>query len=275
LLKGEGYTIAPMVRRESKGDEISWDPETGQVDFDKLAGVEAVVHLAGEPIGESRWTEGFKEKIINSRVKGTETIARACAALQLKTLVSASAVGFYGDTGKRVADERCGKGKGFLAEVCDRWEKAADSAREAGVRVVHPRIGVVLSKEGGALPKMLGPFKWGLGAVMGSGEQFMPWIGLEDTARGLSFLLEKKIEGPVNLCGPEPVSNREFTRVLSKSLSRSAWLWVPGFLVEGGLGELGRELVLQGQRAVPRRLLEGGFQFKVGELGELLQEEGR
>lgn len=268
-LEADGVQVVRLVRRSADVGPHAryWSPSEGVLDPAALADADAVVHLAGANIGDRRWTDAVKRDVLDSRVAGTTLIARTLARLPAgprPALVSASAVGFYGDTGARVVDEQAPRGEGFLADVCSAWEASLAPAREAGVRVAVARIGVVLDRAGGALPKMLTPFKLGLGGVVGSGKQGFPWVSLGDVVRGLRFLVEQPaLSGPFNLVGPELLDNATFTRELGAVLGRPTVIPLPGFLARAGLGgEMANELLLQGQRVRPAALLAAGFEFQ-------------
>ncbi len=267
LLADRGHTVKRLVRREVQRaeSEIHWDPEAGTIDAPRLAGVDAVVHLAGESLSSGRWTVAKKEKIRASRVEGTRLLAEALAALDSppKVLVAASAIGFYGDRGDAVMREDALCGKGYLVEVCRAWEEATEPARAAGIRTVNMRIGVVLSTAGGALAKMLTPFKLGLGGVIGDGRQFMSWIALDDLTHAIHFLLTtESLSGPVNLVAPGAVSNREFTKTLGKVLGRPTLFPMPAFAARLAFGEMADELLLSSTRVEPARISEAGFSFE-------------
>jgi uncharacterized protein (TIGR01777 family) len=231
------------------------------------------VCLSGVGVGDHRWTDGYKREIEASRVDSVGTIARHLAQYGgPRVFVAASAVGYYGDTGDTEVDEDSPSGDTFLAGVCRNWEAAADPARDAGVRVVHLRSGLVLAREGGLLKRLGLIVKTGVGGKLGDGRQFMPWISLTDEIRAIRFLLESDVAGPVNLTGPAPVRNAEFTKTLGSVLHRPTALRVPGFAARAALGEFARE-VLTGQRAVPRRVLAAGFEFRYPELEPALQAE--
>lgn len=270
-LVADGHRVVRVVRRTATGaDEITWDPAGGHLDPSDLVGLDAVVHLAGEGIAEKRWTDAQKDRILTSRTAGTGLVARALAdavAEGPKVLVSGSAIGWYGDRGDEVLTEDSAPGTGFLADVCRRWEAAADPARDAGVRVAHARTGIVLDPDGGVLAKQLPLFRLGLGGRIGSGRQYMSWIAIEDEVAALRFLLEHDVEGAVNLTAPSPVTNREFTEALGGALHRPAVVPVPGFgpkVLFGG--ELVDELLLASQRVQPARLVDAGFTFAQPEL---------
>jgi uncharacterized protein (TIGR01777 family) len=255
-------------------DTDSWDPAAGRLDPDFLAGADAVVCLSGVSVGR-RWTESYKRKILRSRVDTVATIARHLAEYGgPRTLLAASAVGYYGDTGDREVNESTPPGSSFLADVCRRWEAAADPAREAGVRVVHLRTGLVLSRSGGLLKPLSLVVKAGVGGRLGNGQQFMSWISLVDEVRAIQYLLDSDVAGAANLTAPQPVRNAEFTQTLGHVLHRPTALPVPAFATRLALGELAGD-VLGGQRAVPRRLQEAGFEFRYPELEEALRAELR
>lgn len=263
-LRAVGHDVVRLVRRPpSAPDERPWDPSGPGLDPAHLADVDAVVHLAGAGVADERWSAERKQVVLRSRVEGSRAVALAVAASPRTTrLLSASAVGFYGDTGDRVTDESGRSGAGFLAGVCRAWEAATEPAEQAGRRVVHLRTGLVLAAHGGALGPMLRVFRLGLGAPLGSGRQYWPWMSLPDEVGAIAHLLTADARGPVNLVGPEPVTNREFTRVLGRVLRRPTLpLPVPGFALRVALGEFARDGVLTGQRLVPAVLRESGYSF--------------
>ena len=274
-LEDDGHRVVRVVRRPAAGpDEISWDPAAGRLDPADLRGLDAVVHLAGEGIAEKRWTDAQKARIEDSRVQGTDLIARSIAEADdgPAMLVSGSAIGYYGDRGDEVLTEASAPGTGFLADVCRKWEAAATPAREAGARVAHIRTGIVLDAHGGVLAKQLPLFRLGVGGRISSGRQYMSWISLDDEVRAIRWLLDHDIEGPVNLTAPAPVTNRAFTEALAAAVHRPAVLPVPGFapkLLYGG--ELVDELLLASQRVLPERLTETGFHFTQPDLAPALQ----
>jgi hypothetical protein len=263
-LAHDGHEVLRLVRRSARtAGEVAWDPMTGSVDRAALAGTDAVVHLAGAGVGDRRWTAAYKRQILDSRVQGTGAIASAVAALDPapRVLVSASAVGYYGDTGDRAVDETAPRGEGFLAEVVEAWEAAAEPARAAGIRVVHPRTGLVVASGGGAWRRMLPIFRLGAGGRLGGGRQYWSFISLTDEVRALRHLIDGDLAGPVNLTAPEPVTNAEATRALGHVLHRPAALPVPSLALKAVLGEFSIE-VLGSQRVVPTRLLASGFTFR-------------
>ncbi|MCB9741044.1 MAG: TIGR01777 family protein [Alphaproteobacteria bacterium] len=276
FLSTGGHRVRRLVRRAPRDpDEVRWDIRAGHVDLAALEGVDAVVHLAGENVGGGRWTADRKARILDSRVKGTRLIAQAMTRLEKtpSVLVSASAVGIYGHTADRLADEDAPHGSDFLAEVCEAWEAAAAPAKEAGIRVAHPRIGVVMAVEGGALEKMLPPFRMGVGGPVGSGEQYMPWVSLDDAVDALHLLLMEDVRGPVNVVGPNPHTSAEFARTLGAALHRPAVLPLPAMAVKAMFGEMGECVLLSGQRADNRRLRELGFRYRYNSLAETLRSE--
>ena len=276
-LAGRGHRVERLVRRTpvSGAPEIAWDPAQGTIDRDALEGADAVVHLAGESVAAS-WTAERKRAIRESRVAGTGLLASTLADLRRppRVLVSASAVGYYGDRGEKTVTEDSPPGTGFLADTARAWEAAAEPALEAGIRVVHPRIGMVLSARGGALAKMLTPFRLGVGGVVGTGRQQMSWIALDDLVAVLEHLaLTDELSGPVNAVAPHPVTNREFTATLGRVLGRPTLLPLPAFMVRLLFGEMGQALLLDGARVLPSRLEASGFGFRYPRLEEALRAE--
>lgn len=275
-LGSDGYDVVRLVRRQPKGpSEIEWDPRGGTIDSVGLEGTEAVFHLAGAGIGDHRWTEAYKREILDSRVIGTTLLASTLASLERKpsVLVSASAIGWYGDRGDEILNETAAKGDGFLADVTAAWETATSPAASAGIRVVHPRTGIVLSKDGGALQRLLLPFKLGAGGRTGPGNQWWSWITLDDEVRALTHLASSsEMAGPVNLTAPNPVTNTDFVKALGAALSRPTVLPTPSFALKAMLGsELADALLFHSQRVVPTRLTEDGFAFRSPSLEGALQ----
>lgn len=263
-LQGHGHDVVRVVRGAAVGaDERPWDPAARQLDPAHLADLDAVVHLGGAGVADKRWTEARKKVVLDSRVDGTTAVAQAMAQAQgPKVLLSASAVGWYGDTGDRLTDENGPTGEGFLAEVCRQWEAATAPAGAAGVRVAHLRTGIVLSGDGGALGPQLRVFRLGLGAPLGSGRQWLSWISLRDEVAAIRHLLTADVDGPVNLVGPAPVTNKEFTKALGRALHRPTLpIPVPGFALKALLGPFAEEGVLIGQRLQPAVLQRSGFTF--------------
>jgi len=256
-LKAEGHTVQRLVRRAVVApDEIQWDPQTGYVDIEALRGVDVVIHLAGVGVGDKRWSKKYKSEILNSRLLGTTAIAKAVAEVQPQLFISASAIGWYGESGNRAVVENDRVGDDFLAAVCREWEAAADLA--GSVRTVKIRTGLVLDPTGGALGKMLPLFRLGLGGKLGSGKQWWSWITLHDVIRAISFILESKIEGPVNLTAPNPVTNQEFTSALARAMRRPALFPAPAIALKIALGGFSSE-ILGSKKVVPQVLTDSGF----------------
>ena len=260
-LDAAGHDLLHLVRRPPAGSaEIQWDPEAGTIDG-SLEGVEAIVHLAGENIGQ-RWTDDVRRRVLDSRVNGTTLIAETAAGLASRpVLICASATGFYGDRGDEIVDEDSVPGTGFLAEVVEAWEAAAEPARAAGLRTVHLRQGIVLAKDGGALARLLPPFKLGAGGRVGSGRQWWSWVSLDDTVAAYLFALEQPLAGPVNVVAPGVVTNQEFVKALGRAVHRPAFFPLPASAVKAAFGEMGEEMLLAGQRVAPTRLVDAGFTF--------------
>lgn len=279
-LLADGHRVVRVVRRPPRGpDEIRWEPDAGQLDAAALSGLDAVVHLAGEGIAERRWTDAQKARIESSRTVGTDLLARRVAEADdgPSVLVSGSAIGFYGDRGDEVLREGSAAGTGFLADVCQRWEAAADPARDAGVRVAHVRTGIVLDAHGGVLAKQLPLFKLGLGGRIGSGRQYMSWIALDDLLGVVHHLLDRAdLEGPVNAAAPEPVTNAVFTKTLGRVLGRPTVAPVPAFALRLALGEMADAALLSSTRVRPERLQASGYRFRFPDLeGALRHVLGR
>jgi uncharacterized protein len=271
-LRAADHPVVRIVRRApANSDELHWNPERGEFDPDALADVDAVVNLCGVNIGQRRWSGAFKQSLRDSRIDPTEVVSNAVADAGVETLINASAVGYYGNTKDRVVDENDRAGTGFLAQLCEDWEAATLPAQYAGARVVLARTGLVLARSGGALRRMRPLFSAGLGARLGSGRQYMPWISLEDEVRALLFAIsEPSLSGPVNLTGPAPVTNAEFTTAFGRAVNRPTPLTLPGFAVRAALGEFADEGLLIGQRAIPSALERAGFQFHHNTIGEAL-----
>jgi len=256
-LKAEGHTVQRLVRRAVVApDEIAWDPQTGYVDIEALRGVDAVIHLAGVGVGDKRWSKKYKSEILNSRLLGTTAIAKAVAEVKPQVFISASAIGWYGESGNRAVVESDRVGDDFLAAVCREWETAADLA--GSVRTVKIRTGLVLDPTGGALGKMLPLFRLGLGGKLGSGKQWWSWITLHDVIRAISFILDSKIEGPVNLTAPNPVTNQEFTSALARAMHRPALFPAPALGLKIALGGFSSE-ILGSKKVIPQKLTDSGF----------------
>jgi uncharacterized protein (TIGR01777 family) len=260
-----GHRPVPLVRREPSGDEIRWDPDGGTIDDQSLEGIGGVVHLAGAGIGDHRWTDEYKLEILRSRTIGTVLLSGALAKLGKppSVLVSASAIGFYGDRGDELLDETSSAGRGFLPEVCVAWEAATVAAEDAGIRVAHIRTGIVLSGQGGALKKQLPLFKAGAGGKLGSGRQWQSWISIEDEVGAILHLLAADVRGPANLTAPNPVRNSEFTKTLAGVLGRPSFLPIPSFGPKLLLGsELADNLLFAGQRVTPAVLERSAYDFR-------------
>jgi uncharacterized protein len=268
-LADAGHRVTRLTRSPRLDGDVGWNPDAGQIDASRLEGHDAVVHLAGESIGEGRWTSEKKRRILESRRQGTRLLAETIANLSRppRVMVSASAVGYYGDRGNELLREESEPGSDFLAEVCKAWEAAADPAREAGIRVVHPRNGIVLSTEGGALARTLPIFKLGGGGRIGSGRQWWSWVAIDDVVGAIArALTDDSIEGPVNVGSPNPVTNAQYTRVLGKVLNRPTIFPLPAPAARLALGEVADALLLASQRVEPAKLKETGYQFRYPEL---------
>lgn len=265
-LSADGHHVQRLTRdpARAQGDDVHWDVEAGTIEAAKLEGVDVVVHLAGEPIGAARWTEETKRRILDSREQGTGLLARTLAGLDQppRLFLSSSAVGFYGDRGDEILTEESSPGDDFLAEVCSAWERAAQPAIDAGIRTIHPRTGVVIAQQGPLIEKIDLPFRLGVGGRVGNGRQYVPWISLEDEVRALRFLAaHPELSGPVNLVGPEPVTNRELTKALGQVLRRPTVLPIPPLAIRLLYGEMGVTLATVSNRVLPARLIEAGFTF--------------
>lgn len=274
-LRARGDEVVAFTRTgESSENTISWDPVAGRIDASKLVGIDAVVHLAGAGIGDKRWSNAYKREILESRTKGTSLISAAMAdtANGPRVLLSGSAIGYYGESLTHEFTESSPAGRGFLADVCVKWEAATERASRAGVRVAHLRTGIVLSPKGGALKKLLPLFKVGAGGRMGSGKQWQSWISIHDEVAAIDHLLSSKVSGPVNLTAPQPVTQAEFTRTLARVLRRPAILPVPSFGPRLLLGaELADALLFTGQKVLPRVLSDDGYTFVHADLESALE----
>lgn len=276
FLSASGHAVIRLVRSEVPpgGAAARWDPEAGTLDPAALEGLDAVVHLAGEDIAGGSWTAAKKARIRGSRVEGTALLARTLASLDRPpaALACASAIGYYGDRGDETLTEESSPGSGFLASVCRDWEAAATPAVEAGIRVLHLRFGVVLSAAGGALAKMLGPFRMGMGGPIGSGRQYVSWIAMDDVLEAINHLLSNPtLHGPVNVASPRPVTQLEFARTLGRVLGRPTVLAVPAFGMRLMFGEMATEVLLASQRLEPARLLSSGYEFRYPDLEPALR----
>ena len=273
-LEVDDHEIYKLVRHyPGSPSEIEWSPDRYSIALSLIEGFDAVVHLAGESIAEGRWTDEKKKRIRDSRVKGTSLLGDALANLSQppKTFLCASAIGYYGSRGEENLTEASAAGSDFLSEVCVEWEKATESAQQKGIRTVNARFGIILDKEGGALKKMLPPFRMGIGGRIGDGKQWMSWIALDDVIGALKFALtHETMQGPVNYVAPNPVRNAEFTKALGHALSRPTIFPIPEFGVRLAFGEMGDALLLTSQRVEPKRLLADGYRFEYARLDEAL-----
>ncbi len=273
-LRLSGHEVVRLVREKNgKPDTLFWNPDLGQIDLMRLDGFDAVVHLAGENIAGGRWSKNRKARIRDSRVKSTRLLADAFAQCKAppKTWICASAIGFYGDRGDELLAETSAAGEGFLAEVCRAWEAECASAA-AGMRVVNVRFGIILSSGGGALGKMLLPFKFGAGGKLGSGEQWMSWVVIDDVVGAIGHaLIHESLSGPVNVVAPNPVSNVDFTKTLGGVLHRPTFATMPAIVVKILFGEMGEALLLSSQRVQPVKLQESGYSFKYAVLEPALR----
>jgi uncharacterized protein len=271
-LRAADHRVLRIVRRTpANSEELHWNPASGEFDVDALTEADVVVNLCGVNIAQRRWSGAFKQSLRDSRIGPTEVLANAVADAGVETLINASAVGFYGDTRDRVVDENHKAGTGFLAQLCEDWEAATLPAQYGGARVVLARTGVVLAPAGGAVRSLRALFSVGLGGRLGSGRQYMSWISLEDEVRALLFAIShSSLSGPVNMTGPAPVTNAEFTTAFGSAVNRPTPLMLPGFAVRAALGEFAEEGLLTGQRAIPAALERAGFEFHHNTIGEAL-----
>lgn len=271
-LRAADHRVIRIVRRApSNGDELFWNPDTGEFDAGALRDVDAVVNLCGVGLSDKRWSGAFKQSLRDSRIGPTEVLAGAVAEAGVPVLVNASAVGYYGDTRDRVTDETAPEGRGFLAGLCADWEAATATAVAAGSRVVLMRTGLVMAPSGGMVNRLKPLFSLGLGARLGNGRQYLPWISLEDEVRAVRFAMSTEaLSGPVNFTGPAPVTNAEFTAALGRAVNRPTPVIVPGFALRALLGEIADEGLLVGQRAIPAALERAGFAFHHNTVGEAL-----
>lgn len=272
-LTAEGHSAICLQRQNNETDSPVWGPENCLKDLARVGEIYSVVHLAGGNIAVGRWSKTKKNRILNSRVKGTKLLAEYFANSNQKprVIISASAVGFYGDRGAEIVDEDSKAGNGFLANVCVQWEDALKVAAKAGIRVIKVRFGTVLSKEGGALKKMLLPFKLGLGGVFGSGEQYMSWVSIDDAVAMIQYVMTNdSLQGPVNFVTPNALNNRKFTKSLGQVLSRPTIFPLPAFAARTALGEMANELLLSSNRVYPSKLMESGYKFLHPELNQAL-----
>ena len=273
-LKTGGHSVIHLLRTNNNPDSPVWDLDKEEIDLAQTGGNYAVVHLAGENIADGRWSEKKKNCILNSRVRGTKLLAEhfACAENKPQVFISASAVGFYGDRGEDIVDESSEVGNGFLAKVCGQWEEASNVAAEAGIRVANVRFGVVLSSKGGALKKMLLPFKMGLGGVIGSGRQYMSWLSIDDAVAMIQYVIANdSIHGSVNFVTQNTINNREFTKTLGRVLNRPTIFPLPVFAARLAFGEMADELLLSSTRVFPEKLMDSGYKFQHPDLSQALE----
>ena len=273
-LSKKGHTVFRLVRREPAAEnELFWDPMTGELELKNIEGFDSIINYSGKNIGLGRWTKKSKKVIYDSRLQSTTLLSESIAKLDNppESFLSSSAVGYYGECGIEFVNEGAEPGEGFLSDLCAKWEKATMPAVKAGVRVIQLRSGVVLSAKGGALAKMLTPFKLGLGGRLGNGRQYMSWIMIDDHVGALYHLMTSdNIQSPVNVVSPEPVTNREFTKILAKVLHRPAVFPVPAFVLKTLLGQVADEILLSSTRAIPQLLMGSGFEFKYPALEDAL-----
>ena len=273
-LSKKDIVVSKILRENPEDDDISWKPENGDWDSDFTGGVDGIVHLAGENVASGRWTKAKKEKIRNSRIEGTKRLCEHILKLPTppSVLVCASAIGYYGNRGVEFLNEGSSRGSGFLPDVCLGWEEAAESVSKAGIRVVNVRFGIALSKDGGALAKMMTPFKIGMGGKIGSGTQYMSWIAMDDVTGAIYHTLTTdSLNGPVNLTAPNPVTNKEFTTTLGEVLKRPAVVPIPAFAAKLAFGEMANDLLLASTKVAPKRLSDSGYKFQYPELENALK----
>jgi uncharacterized protein (TIGR01777 family) len=276
-LRTAGHDVLRLVRGGTAGEpnSIGWEPDTGFINNIKLNGAKGIIHLAGDNIADGRWTVEKKKRIRDSRVLSTKLLAETAPKLSPlpHVFITASATGYYGDRGEEVLTEESAPGKDFLAEVCQEWEQATQAAKDAGIRVVQLRFGVILTPQGGALAKMLPPFKAGMGGPAGKGEQFLSWISLDDVIGViLHALANEQLSGAVNVVSPEPVRNKDFSHALGQALGRPSAVPIPGFALKLALGEMAEATLLASQRVKPQKLLASGYAFRHPDLASTLQE---
>jgi uncharacterized protein len=273
-LHRDGHEVSALTRSEADSSSVHWDPAAGELEVAALEGFDAVVHLAGEGIGDRRWTEAHKRRVRDSRIQGTSLLSRRLGELEEppRVLLSASAIGYYGDRGDEILTEDAPAGGGFLAGVVEAWEQSTLSAKDAGIRVVNMRSGLVFDRGGGVLKRQLIPFRLGVGGRLGAGRQYWSWITLEDEVRAMQHLLEADVSGAVNLTAPNPVTNAEFTTTVGRVLSRPTLFTVPPVALELVLGkEMATELLFFSQRVMPAKLESSGFVFRHSELETALR----
>lgn len=279
FLQKEGHEVARLVRggQIPRRGVVVWDPESGQVDPQTLEGFEVVIHLAGKNLAEHRWTKAVKEELFRSRCRDTWLLAQALARVPIppKVVLTASAMGFYGDRGEELVDEHSSAGRGFLAELCVHWERATEVIAQNGTRVIHARFGAILDPSGGMLGKLQGPFRRGFGAVLGSGKQWMSWIGLDDVIKAIYYVISTShLRGAINFCTNHPVRNEEFTQQFAEAFQRKARLRMPAPMLRLIFGDIAEELMLVSAKVKPQVLLESGFTFDHPTLRQLFQAFG-
>ena len=274
FLSKKDIVVSKILRENPEDDDISWKPEDGDWNSAFTGGVDGIVHLAGESVASGKWTRKKKEKIRNSRIEGTKRLCEHILKLPTppSVLVCASAIGYYGNRGVEFLNEGSSRGSGFLPDVCLGWEEAAESVSKAGIRVVNVRFGIVLSKDGGALAKMMTPFKIGMGGKIGSGTQYMSWIAMDDATSAIYHtLITESLKGPVNVTAPNPVTNKEFTNTLGEVLKRPAVVPIPAFAAKLAFGEMANDLLLASTKVAPKRLSDSGYKFQYPELENALK----
>ena len=274
FLSKKDVTVSRILREDPKDNAISWKPEGGDWDSAFTGGIDGIIHLAGENIASGRWTKKKKDKIRSSRVEGTKRLCEHILKLPTppSVFVCASAIGFYGDRGMEFLNEGSSRGSGFLPDVCLDWEEATDTISKAGIRVVNVRFGIVLSKDGGALAKMLIPFKVGMGGKVGSGRQYMSWVAMDDVTGAIYHaLVTDSLKGPVNVTAPNPVTNKEFTNTLGEVLNRPAVMPMPAFAAKLAFGQMANDLLLASTKVAPKRLSDSGYEFQYPELKNALK----
>ena len=272
-LATQGHTIYPLYRNNTAEKKHFWIPDKDQIYLDEAIKIDAVIHLAGENIADTRWNQSKKDRILNSRVHGTRLLAEAISQLKHKpeVFISGSAIGFYGDTASNTVDEDSPRGEGFLSDVATQWEDATQAVEDAGIRTIHLRTGIVLSPDGGVLQKMLFPFTMGLGGVVGNGQQYMSWISIDDVVAIIeTMLLNKEMTGPYNLVAPNPVTNYTFTKSLGKVLRRPTVSPLPAFMARMMFGEMADALLLSSSRVAATRLKQAGYNFADTDLTDTL-----
>ncbi len=274
FLVSNGHTVISLSHSQGSSTSIFWDPENKIAGKDLFEGFDGVIHLAGEPLSFTRWSEKKKEKIKNSRIEGTKFLSQILSSLSKppKLFIQASAIGIYGDRGEEILDETSEAGNGFLSSVCREWEAASRPLEKIGIRTVKTRFGMVLGKNGGAFAKMEPIYRYGMGAVLGTGRQFLSWIALEDLIRAMDFIIHADISGPVNFVAPTCIRQEAFSRELARTLHRPHFLKIPAEILRGLLGDMADELLLASAHVIPRKMLESGFVFQYPKIQDVLQK---